>query len=60
MTFEEAMKVLEACAEKISSPDISLEDAMAQYEQGIAAYKTCFEILDKAEQKIVTIEEALQ
>jgi len=58
-TFEEAMKVLSDCADRISSPEISLEEAIACYEQGIAAYKTCFEILEKAEQKIETIEEAL-
>ncbi len=56
-TFEEAMTKLQECARAIAGTDVPLEEAIASYEEGIAAYKQCKEILDSAEQKIQTIEE---
>ena len=34
-TFEEALKKLENASEKLKSEDISLEDAIRSYEEGI-------------------------
>ena len=56
-TFEQAMKTLRDCAGKMSDPELTLEEAMAGYAEGVAAYKTCRAILDEAEQTIRTMEE---
>ena len=57
ITFEEAMTKLRECARAIAGTEVSLEDSIKHYEEGIAAYKQCKDILDSAEQKIKTIEE---
>lgn len=54
-TFESSLKKLEEISEKLRSPDISLEDAMKSYEEGVRYYRECSEILEKAEQKIETL-----
>ena len=55
-TFEQALAALQKTAEKIKSQDISLEEAIACYEEGMQYYKTCSEILENAKQKIETFE----
>ena len=52
MSFEDAMKKLEEMAEKIRQEDTSLDEAVQYYEEGIACYKECNEILENAKQKI--------
>ena len=52
MTFEDAMKKLEEMSEKIRQEDTSLDDAVQYYEEGIACYNECNEILENAKQKI--------
>ena len=54
-SFEDCLKKLEDRAAKLSSEDISLEEAIKCYEEGAAYYKACNEILESARQKIVTI-----
>ena len=48
-------KTVEEASAKLKSEDISLEDAIKSYEEGIKYYKECSEILEKAEQKIETL-----
>lgn len=52
LSFEEALKQLEAIAERIEQGQIGLEDSIAQYEQGTLLVKHCREILANAEQRI--------
>ena len=40
--------------ENLKKDNISLEEALKNYEEGIAYYKECSEILNKAKQKIET------
>ncbi len=52
MAFEDAVEQLEKCAQKISSDDITLADAIKSYEDGMMYYQKCRSILDDAKQKI--------
>ncbi|MGI6205690.1 MAG: exodeoxyribonuclease VII small subunit [Anaerovoracaceae bacterium] len=52
MDFETAYKKLSECAESLSSPEVSLSDAVEQYKKGLEYYKICKGILDEAKQLI--------
>lgn len=54
LTFEEALQNLEKSSETLKRDDISLEDALKNFEEGIAYYEQCSEILNNAKQKIET------
>lgn len=54
LTFEEAMEKLTETASSLEDEDISLENAMKNYEKGIEYYKQCDEILENAKQTIET------
>ena len=56
--FEESMAKLEEYVRKIGNPQISLEEAIHCYEEGLKEYAVCKSVLDEAKQKIETIEEA--
>lgn len=55
--FEEALKQLETVVEKLKNQDISLEESVALYEDGIKLSKTCSETLESAALKIEQIDE---
>ena len=50
--FEEAFKRLEDIVTKLESGDLSLEDSMTLFEEGITLTETCKLRLEAAEQKI--------
>ena len=50
--FEEAFKRLEDIVTKMESGDLSLEESMTLFEEGIAITETCKSRLEAAEQKI--------
>lgn len=52
LTFEEAMAQLEKSVSELESGDLTLDEALAAFEQGIALVKQCRKELDRAEQKI--------
>ena len=52
--FEESLKKLEEASENLKKDNISLEDALKNFEEGIKFYNECSEILDSAKQKIET------
>ena len=54
MTFEESMKKLEECTEKLKSSDSTLDEAMKAYLEGQEYYKKCSEILNDAKAKVQT------
>lgn len=56
--FEDALRKLQEAESKISSEDISLEESIKAYEEGIKNYKICADILKSAKQKIETIEKS--
>jgi exodeoxyribonuclease VII small subunit len=55
LTFEQAIKKLTDIVGKIENGSISLEQSIAQYEQGMELIKYCRGVLQKAEKKIEEI-----
>ena len=53
--FEQAMKRLEAIVEQMESGELSLEDLIVRYEEGMKLVKVCQERLVSAEQRIEII-----
>jgi exodeoxyribonuclease VII small subunit len=51
-TFEESLEELEALVEQMETGDLSLEDSLSAFEQGIALTKHCQQALQAAEQKV--------
>src|SRR6476619_5458221 len=52
LNFEKAMDRLEAIVEQMESGQLSLEDLIVRYEEGMNLVKVCQDRLTKAEQKI--------
>jgi exodeoxyribonuclease VII small subunit len=52
LTFEEALEKLESCADRITSKETTLEDAIRAYEEGASYYEQCDLILKRAKQRI--------
>lgn len=52
MSFEEALAGLERSAEILKKDGTTLEEAMENFEKGVAYYRYCSEILSEAKQKI--------
>ena len=50
--FEDSMKKLEEIVEKMEAGDLTLEESIEQFEQGMILTKSCQKTLDDAEQKI--------
>lgn len=55
MKFEEAMRQLETLVEQIESGEVGLEEALKQYERGVALISRCRKILGAAEQRIAEL-----
>ena len=55
LLFEQAIKKLTDIVSKIEDGQISLEQSLTQYEQGMELIKHCRGILQKAEKKIEEI-----
>ena len=54
LTFEQALEKLEKSSENLKKENVTLEDALKNFEEGIAYYNQCSEILNSAKQKIET------
>ncbi|MFG1497655.1 exodeoxyribonuclease VII small subunit [Saccharospirillum sp. HFRX-1] len=50
--FESQMQALEQLVERLESGELSLDDAMKTFEQGIRLTRDCQSALDQAEQKV--------
>ena len=59
-TIEEALKRLEAIADKLEDPELDLDQAVRLYEEGLRLYERCAKKLDAAELRITQLAEALQ
>lgn len=55
LSFEQAIKKLTEIVSKIEDGQISLEQSLTQYEQGMELIKYCRGVLQKAEKKIEEI-----
>lgn len=52
MKFEEALKRLEKIVEGLEAGDLSLDDALEKYEEGIKLSKLCAKKLELAKKKV--------
>ncbi len=50
--FEEALSSLETLVEAMEAGDLSLEESLKAFEQGIKLTRECQQMLDQAEQKV--------
>ena len=50
--FEEALKRLEQIVEELEGGELSLEESMRQYEEGVHLSKLCSKRLEEAKKKI--------
>lgn len=57
LSFEEALSRLEEIVNELESEEISLEDSIALYEEGIKHSKTCTQKLEEAELRIEKVNE---
>ncbi len=56
VSFEEALSGLERSAEILKKDGTTLEEAMKRFEEGVAYYNHCNDLLSQAKQKIEVFE----
>ncbi len=57
LSFEEALKKLESIVEQLEEEEITLEDSVKLYEEGVKMSRFCTEILEEAELRINQVNE---
>lgn len=60
LTFEQALAEVESIIERIEAGEIGLEDALLQYERGVALVNHCRGKLDRAQQKVEDLTRRLE
>lgn len=60
LSYEKALKRLEAIVEEMEGDDLPLETLIARYEEGMRLRKLCLDKLAEAEGKIRVLEESLE
>ena len=55
MNFEETMEKLEAIASELENGNLSLDESLAKFEEGMKLSKKCNEIIENAEKKITIL-----
>ncbi len=55
LKFEDAMEKLESIAKELESDDLSLDESVKKFEEGMEISKKCKEMLDGAEKKITIL-----
>ena len=56
-SLKEQMETLANIVEKLEDPNVSLEDSLSFYEQGMALVTTAGKVLDAAEQRVAMVTE---
>ena len=59
MNFEENFKEFENIVKKLESPNLTLGDGVALFEQGVALLKECYKSLGEAKGKITVLTKEL-
>lgn len=57
LTIEETFAKLDETIMQLESDDITLEESLKAYEQGMKYIKSCNEAIDRAEKKVLVIRE---
>ena len=52
ISYEESVKRLEKIVEDLESKNLSLDESIKKYEEGIALYKNCSKLLQEYENKV--------
>jgi len=52
MTYEQQLQQLETLIKQLENGDLSLDQTLAAYEQGVALIRVCQQQLEQAEQRI--------
>lgn len=55
LNFEESMEKLEDLAKELENGDLSLEESLNKFEEGMKLSKKCNEIIESAEKKITIL-----
>ncbi len=55
INFEDSMKKLEDIARELERDDLTLDESVKKFEEGMALSKACKEMLDEAEKKITIL-----
>lgn len=55
LKFEEAMQELEKIANDLEKGDLSLEESVTKFEEGMKLSKQCNDMIEKAEKKITIL-----
>ena len=55
--FEERLEALEGIVKALEGEDLSLEDSLARYQQGVEHLKACRALLDGAEKRLLELVE---
>lgn len=58
--FEASLKKLEQIVRELESGDVSLNESLARFEEGISLYKECRQTLEGAEKKIKILSDSLK
>ena len=53
--FEQSLEQLEQRVRKLEAGEVSLEEALTLYEEGVELARTCHEQLDEAEQRVAAL-----
>ncbi|MDR9469076.1 exodeoxyribonuclease VII small subunit [Marinospirillum sp.] len=56
--FEQQLKQLEELVTKMESGDLSLEDSLQAFEQGVTLTRNCQKLLTEAEQRVSRLQES--
>ena len=59
-SFEDSLTRLQQISELLESDDISLEESISLYEEGIKLSKVCYVQLNKAELKVTELKEQFE
>lgn len=51
-SFEESLAVLEESVQRLEAGDLKLEEALAVFEKGVAASRTCGQWLDQTRERV--------
>lgn len=58
--FEQSLKSLETIVRELESGEHGLNDSLNRFEEGIALYKKCRDMLESAEKKIKILSDSLK
>ena len=53
--FEEQLEALERIVEELEGGELSLDDSMARFADGVKRLRACTEMLDKAEEQVTIL-----